>query len=116
MDRLATTAHLERRSSPVRAYVTGLCLAVLLTLAPFTMVMSGGTGRAAAFWTIVVCGAVQMLVHLVFFLHLNSSAGQRWYRVALAFTVLIIAILVSGSVWIMNHLNHNMMVMPSVLN
>jgi cytochrome o ubiquinol oxidase operon protein cyoD len=100
----------------LRAYVSGLLLAVFLTLIPFRVVMSGEVGRDAAMWVIVICAAVQMVVHLVFFLHLNRRPEQHWYRVALAFTVLVIAILVVGTLWIMTHLNHNMMAMPAVMN
>jgi cytochrome o ubiquinol oxidase operon protein cyoD len=51
------------------------------------------------------------VVHLVFFLHMNGSSGQRWNLVAFLFAVLMVVILVGGSFWIMNHLNHNMMPM-----
>jgi cytochrome o ubiquinol oxidase operon protein cyoD len=57
-----------------------------------------------------------MVVHLVFFLHLNRRPEQHWYRVALVFTVMVIATLVVGTLWIMTHLNHNMMAMPAVMN
>jgi cytochrome o ubiquinol oxidase operon protein cyoD len=100
----------------LRAYVAGLLLAVFLTLIPFRVVMNLEVGRDAALWTIVVCAAVQMAVHFVFFLHLNRRPEQRWYRVALIFTVLVITILVVGTLWIMTHLNHNMMAMPAVMN
>lgn len=100
----------------LRTYVAGLLLAVILTLIPFRAVMSDEVSRNAAFWTVALCAALQMVVHLVFFLHLNRRPEQHWYRLSIAFTVLVIAILLVGSVWIMNHLNHNMMVMPAVMN
>jgi cytochrome o ubiquinol oxidase operon protein cyoD len=103
----------ELRRPPARV-CTGLLLAVFLTLIPFEAVCTRGRPRAAH--AIVVCAAVQMLVHFVFFLHLNRRPEQHWYRVALAFTVLVIAILVVGTLWIMTHLNHNMMAMPAVMN
>jgi cytochrome o ubiquinol oxidase subunit IV len=100
----------------LRAYVAGLLLAVILTLIPFRAVMGHEVSGATAVGTIAACAAVQMVVHLVFFLHLNRRPQQYWYRVALVFTVLVIAILVVGTLWIMTHLNHNMMVMPAVMN
>ena len=58
---------------------------------------------------VIVTAVVQLLVHLVCFLHMNSSSEERWNLVAFIFTVLIIAIVVVGSIWIMWNLNHNMM-------
>ena len=104
------------RVGHLRAYVVGLLLAVFLTLIPFRAVMHAEVGRDAAFWTIVVCAAVQVVVHLVFFLHLNRRPEQHWYRVSIVFTAFVIVILIVGTLWIMTHLNHNMMAMPAVMN
>jgi cytochrome o ubiquinol oxidase operon protein cyoD len=116
MDALSSRRQPERYGGNLRAYVVGLGLAVVLTLIPFRTVMGQAVSREVAVWAIVVCAAVQMAVHLVFFLHLNRRPEQQWYRVALTFTVLVIAILVVGTLWIMTHLNHNMMAMPAVMN
>lgn len=51
-----------------------------------------------------------MIVHLVYFLHMNTSSEERWNLVALLFTAMIIGIVVVGSLWIMYNLNINMMV------
>jgi cytochrome o ubiquinol oxidase subunit IV len=94
----------------LQSYVTGALLALALTLAPFAMVMSGASG-ASAVAAIFGFAVIQMVVHLVFFLHLGRSPDQRWNRAALIFTVLIVGILVGGSYWVMYHLDHNMMPM-----
>ena len=91
-------------------------LAVILTTIPFRAVMSDAVGRQGVVWTIAGCAALQIVVHLVFFLHLNRRAEQHWYRVALVFTVLVVAVVIVGSLWIMTHLDHNMMAMPAVMN
>ncbi|MBD9250723.1 MAG: cytochrome o ubiquinol oxidase subunit IV, partial [Cronobacter sakazakii] len=59
---------------------------------------------------VVATAVVQILVHLVCFLHMNASSEERWNLVAFVFTLLIIAIVVVGSIWIMWNLNYNMMV------
>ncbi|MGP2731310.1 cytochrome o ubiquinol oxidase subunit IV, partial [Serratia marcescens] len=53
---------------------------------------------------------IQVIVHLVYFLHMNTSSEERWNLVALLFTAMIIGIVVVGSLWIMYNLNINMMV------
>jgi cytochrome o ubiquinol oxidase subunit IV len=116
MDPLSSRGQSVTYGGHLRAYVIGLLLAVFLTLIPFRAVMHHEIGRDAALWTIVICAAVQMVVHFVYFLHLNRRPEQHWYRVALVFAVLVIAILVVGTLWVMTHLNHNMTAMPAVMN
>ena len=52
---------------------------------------------------------LQILVQLGYFLHMNTKSDEWWNMISFVFTVLIIAIVVIGSLWIMFHLNHNMM-------
>ena len=51
----------------------------------------------------------QMGVHLVFFLHITTGSDNTNNVLALAFGVLIVALVMIGSLWIMAHLNHNLM-------
>ncbi len=48
---------------------------------------------------------------------MNGSSSQGWNLTAFVFTLIVVAILVVGSLWVMYHLNANMMpgVMPSRL-
>jgi len=94
----------------VKTYMVGFILSIILTGIPFWMVMDGSASHATILAVILVTAVVQIMVHLVCFLHMNTSSSERWNVVALAFTVLIIAILVVGSIWIMWNLNLNMMV------
>jgi len=62
-----------------------------------------------------VLALAQMGVHLVFFLHITSGADSVNNVMALAFGLLIVALLVFGSLWIMTHLNHNVMPMERMM-
>jgi cytochrome o ubiquinol oxidase subunit IV len=99
----------------VRSYVTGFILSVILTGAPFALVMSGVMPAATAVPVCVGLGIVQIVVHLIYFLHMNGSSSQSWNMAAFVFTLIVVAILVAGSLWVMYHLNANMMpgMMPS---
>ncbi len=57
-----------------------------------------------------ITAVAQVLVQLVFFLHMNTSSEQRRNLIAFIYTILTIAILLVGSVWIMNYLHFNMMI------
>ncbi|MGL6152517.1 MAG: cytochrome o ubiquinol oxidase subunit IV [Aeromonas sobria] len=93
-----------------KSYLIGFVLSVILTAIPFWMLMDGGFSHQTMLLGGVGMAVVQIFVHLIFFLHMNSSSEERWNLVALVFTVLIIAIVVAGSLWIMYNLNINMMV------
>jgi cytochrome o ubiquinol oxidase operon protein cyoD len=90
-------------------YLIGLGLAVLLTAASFWAVNTNliyGPGIPVALATLAVA---QMGIHLVFFLHLTTAPDNTNNALALAFGVLIVGLIVFGSVWIMWHLNINLM-------
>jgi cytochrome o ubiquinol oxidase operon protein cyoD len=86
----------------------GLVLSLVLTAGAFALVMTGAVPRGLVLPGILAAGAVQILVHVFCFLHLNMESEGGWNALALAFTVVIIAILVGGSIWIMQHLDRNM--------
>jgi cytochrome o ubiquinol oxidase operon protein cyoD len=92
----------------VRGYALGLALAVGLTAASFwvrgTHVIYG-PGLALA---LLVLAVAQMGIHLIFFLHVTTAPDNENNVLALAFGVLIVCLIVFGSLWVMEHLNHNM--------
>ena len=92
-----------------KQYTIGFILSIILTLIPFGMAMAGMTG-GLVIATIAITAIAQVLVQLVFFLHLNGSEQQRWDSIAFIYTILTIAILLIGSVWVMTNLHANMMI------
>ncbi len=106
--------HIAGHSS-VQSYLMGFGLSVVLTAVPFVLVMTRALPVTDVVPSIVALALVQMVVHLVYFLHMSNSPSQTWNNAAFVFTVVIVGILVSGSLWIMYHLNMNMMpgMMPS---
>ena len=95
----------------VKQYTIGFIISVLLTIIPFYMVMNADSfSRGAIVASIAITAVAQVSVQLVLFLHMNSSAEQRWNVIAFIYTILTIAVLLVGSVWIMNYLHSNMMI------
>ena len=94
----------------VKQYTIGFILSVILTIIPFGMVMAGGFSRGLLVAVIAITAIAQVLIQLVYFLHMNSSSEQRWNVIAFVYTIVCIAVLLIGSVWIMNHLHFNMMI------
>lgn len=100
----------EHGHGTLKSYLTGFALSVPLTAAPFWIVMSGAlTDSGWAVAAIVACAILQIIVHSVFFLHLNTSGEGGWKLLAYVFTGVIVIITIAGSLWIMYHLNANMM-------
>ena len=93
----------------VKSYLIGFVLAAALTIIPFWAVMVGDFSRGITGAIIVVTAVLQILVHLVFFLHLDRSSEQRWNVTAALFTLLVIAIIVVGTLWVMHNMNVHMM-------
>jgi len=100
----ATTADHEAGHGSLGSYLTGFGLAVVLTLIPFVLVMTGALTGPSTLVVIFAAAIVQILVHLHYFLHLDSSSGQRWNMLAFLFTLTVIVLLVGGSIWIMYNL------------
>lgn len=105
----ATTAYAGDSQSSYKSYLVGFIFSIVLTIIPFTMVMNGCWSKSTLIAVLTISAVLQILVHLVYFLHLNISSEQQWNLIAFFFTTLIIAILVVGSLWIMWHLHYNLM-------
>ncbi|PBB64326.1 cytochrome o ubiquinol oxidase subunit IV [Mesorhizobium sp. WSM4312] len=93
-----------------KGYLTGFVLSVILTAIPFWLVMSGAIDDKQATAIVVMAFAVvQIVVHMVFFLHMNTASEGGWSMLALIFTLILVVIVLTGSLWVMYHLNANMM-------
>ncbi|HEY9236753.1 MULTISPECIES: cytochrome o ubiquinol oxidase subunit IV [Phenylobacterium] len=93
----------------LKSYLTGFVLSVVLTAIPFWLVMTGALAPQATGAIIIAFAVVQIVVHMIYFLHMNTKSEGGWSMLALIFTILIVAIALSGSIWVMYHLNANMM-------
>ena len=96
-------------------YATGLGLSVLLTATSFFIAGTDLVWQPSIPVALVVLAIAQMGVHLVFFLHITTGPDNTNNVMALAFGLLIVFLVVGGSLWIMSHLNHNMMPMDQIM-
>ena len=98
------------------SYVVGFGLALLLTAISFWVASTGTLWGPGVATGLVVLAIAQMGVHLVFFLHITSGPDNTNNVLALAFGVLVVFLIVAGSIWIMSHMNANMMPGPEMTN
>jgi cytochrome o ubiquinol oxidase operon protein cyoD len=109
----ATTDAQAAESAGVLVYTIGLVLAVILTAVSFWVANTSLLWPPGVPLGLAVLAITQMGVHLVFFLHITTGPDNTNNVLALAFGVLIVALVITGSLWIMANLNTNMMPMPS---
>ena len=114
--RVTPGTHNGQGHGTLRGYLVGYVVAVMLTIASFAAAETSALTPSSAIAAITVLGVAQMLVHLIFFLHISTSPNQRTNILAFAVTLLIVSMIVVGSLWIMSHLHANMMpVEPQML-
>ena len=99
----------------IRGYLVGLALATLLTCVSFYIARSTLVWQPSIPIALSVLAIAQMGVHVIFFLHITSGPDSLNNIMALAFGLLIVMLLVFGSLWIMNHLDHNVMPMERLM-
>jgi cytochrome o ubiquinol oxidase operon protein cyoD len=99
----------------VKGYLTGFVLSLILTAIPFWIVMGNVFDKSSTTaFVILAFAAVQIVVHMIYFLHMNAKSEHGWTMLALIFTVVVVVITLSGSLWVMYHMNHNMI--PGLMN
>ncbi|WWO99745.1 MAG: cytochrome o ubiquinol oxidase subunit IV [Candidatus Dasytiphilus stammeri] len=99
-----------KSSNIKKTYFIGFIMSIILTIIPFWLVINRNLFPYTSVLTLVLtCAILQIIIHLRCFLHIDFSREERWNLLTLIFTIIIIAILVIGSLWIMWNLNYNMM-------
>ena len=95
------------------SYTAGLGLAILATIGSFVVSQTNLLWPPGIPVGLAVLAFAQIGIHLVFFLHLGSGSDNTNNILALAFGVLIVFLVITGSIWIIANLNANMMEMPA---
>jgi len=96
----------------LRGYLTGFVLAAILTVIPFWLVMGHATVSPQVVILIVLgLAAVQIVVHMIYFMHLDTRSEGGWNMLALIFTAVLVVIVLGASIWVMYNENAHMMPM-----
>ena len=93
-----------------KSYMIGFVLSVILTAIPFWLVMGDVLeNKTLLVIAIMGLGVIQIFVHMIYFLHMDTKSEGGWTFMALIFTVVVLLITLSGSLWVMYNMNKNMM-------
>lgn len=99
----------ERAEGSLKTYTIGFILSIVLTFLSYFAVIHPFANRSTLLVLLFGFGLLQVIVQLIFFLHLNEEKKPRWNLTLFLFMLLVLVIVVSGSIWIMNSLQNNLM-------
>lgn len=97
---------------PINAYITGFVLSIALTLASFGLLYfhiqsdHAFPSHELIVPILVMLAVAQLLVQMIFFLHLGQEERPHWNSIAFGLTVFIVFVVIGGSLWVMNNLHH----------
>ena len=95
----------------ILSYTVGFILSIIATIIPFYLVQGKVLSSDTLMVLVLLFVGVQLVIQLMFFMHINSESKPRWNLVSLIFTLILLAILVFGSMWVMYNLNYHMHIM-----
>ncbi len=104
-----TTTRAGESHGSSRNYLTGFLLCAILTVIPFALVMNPVFSRPATLLILVAFAVVQIVVQLIYFLHMNRSSEGGWNLISFVFTLVILFIVVALSIWIIWSMHFHMM-------
>lgn len=103
-----TKSSLQGEHGTVRSYVIGFLLSLLFTFIPYFLVVNKVITGFTLLVAILGIAVIQMVIQIVFFLHFGRGPKPFYNEIFFVSTVGIIFVVVGGSMWIMHHLNYNM--------
>lgn len=86
----------------LKAYVIGFVISIVLTVIPLLVVFETSMNKTAVIITIITMAVIQLLVQLLFFMHIREGEGPKYNVMALVLGLFIVIVIVGGSVWIMS--------------
>ena len=93
-----------------KSYLVGFLICLVMTAASFALVMAPVFSRPATLLGLVALAVAQIIIQLVYFLHMNRSSEGGWNLASFVFTLVILAIVVALSVWIIWSMHFHMMI------
>lgn len=106
---MSTSAPQTQNHGSVWSYTTGFVLSILLTIIPFMIIINTWMEGWTLVWFFVAFAVLQLMVQLIFFLHIGKGASAQWNITVFGFMIFFVLIVVVGSLWVMHHLNYNML-------
>lgn len=94
------------------SFINGFTISLILTVVAYLLVVENILSGWILLTAILTIAILQFIVQLLFFLNLGQETGPRWKLTIFISTLGLVLMIIIGSLWIMNHLNYNMMSSP----
>ena len=97
----------------MKSYVSGFIISLILTLMAFALVSQHidssheAMSHSVLIPIVIALAITQLVVQLVFFLHMGRESKPRLNLTAFLFMILVVVLLVGGSLWIMANLDYH---------
>ena len=95
-----------------RRYLIGYGGSLVLTMAVFMIAYRYGIETPGVYLTIGLLGLAQLIVQLVYFLHIDRRRSSREDLDLVLFSTLVLLIIILGTVWILGNLSVRMHTIP----
>jgi cytochrome o ubiquinol oxidase operon protein cyoD len=106
-----TTSHPQKHGT-ITSYTTGFVLSLIFTLIPYYLVQNHNSGTSSVLLLAILgLAVIQLIIQVLYFLHLGRKPQPRWEIYFFIATVGMILVVVGGSLIIVNNLHRNMGVM-----
>jgi cytochrome o ubiquinol oxidase operon protein cyoD len=106
--RAVDTQH-EVGQGSLLSYSVGFVSSIILTVGAYQLVVRHVLAGWALIFTLLGLAVVQLVIQLLFFLHLGRESKPRWNLLVFAAMAIIVIIVAGGSLWIMKNLNYHTM-------
>ncbi len=93
----------------LKPQILGFVISLVLIYAAYRLDQVHLTNPSTILFTIMTLCVLQGLAQFFFFLHLGMEQTPRWNLYAFLFTTCILFIVVTGTIWILQSLDHNLM-------
>ncbi len=97
----------EAGPGSLKSYTSGFILSVVLTIAAYFLVVNHVFVGWNLVFALMSLALAQLLVQLIFFLHLGKESSPRWNLIAFTFMITVVLIVAIGTLWIMKNLDYN---------
>lgn len=103
-----TTTHTHEEHGSVASYVVGFVLSIIFTIIPYFLVVEKIFTGSTLLAIVLGIGVLQMVIQLVFFLHLGRGPKPLYNVVFFFATAGVVVVTIGASLFIMDNLYRNM--------
>ncbi|KYQ85993.1 MULTISPECIES: cytochrome C oxidase subunit IV family protein [Thermoactinomyces] len=92
---------MKKTSSFPWSHVIGFIGSIVLTLLAIGVAVRSPLSMVGTLTVLLVLAALQILIQLVFFMHINEKKGPAYHTIAISLGFVFTFAVIAGSIWVM---------------